>query len=66
MKQKTNTDANTNMLDLLAKAVSFTFKDDKTSPGIVSELRNGKWYASVVRYTKGFAKDKQIAFKSTR
>jgi hypothetical protein len=66
MKQKTNTNTNTNMLDLLAKAVSFTFKDDKTSPGItVSQIKDGTWYASAVRYKKAFAKgEKEVAFKA--
>lgn len=48
------------LLDKLTKAVSFQFKDDKTSPGItVSALRKG-YYCSVVRYTGAIAKGKVV------
>lgn len=48
------------LLDKLTQAVSFQFKDDKTSPGItVSALKKG-YYASVVRYSSAFAKGKTV------
>ena len=53
------------MIELVAKALTWKFSEDKTAPGVVvSQLRNGAWYASAVRYKKGWAKDKQIAFKA--
>jgi hypothetical protein len=48
------------LLDKLTKAVSFQFKEDKTSPGVtVSALKKG-YYASVVRYTGAIAKGKVV------
>ena len=41
------------LIDKLATAVSFKFKDDGTSPNVtISKLRH-KYYCSVVRYAKG-------------
>lgn len=48
------------LLDTLIKAVSFKFKEDKTSPGVtISRLKHG-YYASVVRYESAFAKGKSV------
>lgn len=48
------------LLDKLAKAVSFKFKEDKTAPGVtVSVLKKG-YYCSVVRYSGAFAKGKVV------
>lgn len=48
------------LLDKLTRAVSYQYKDDKTSPGVtVSALRKG-YYASVVRYSEAFAKGKTV------
>lgn len=48
------------LLDKLAKAVSFKFKDDKTAPGVtISVLKKG-YYCSVVRYSGAFAKGKEV------
>lgn len=48
------------LLDKLTKAVSYQFKEDKTSPGItVSALKKG-YYCSVVRYTGAIAKGKVV------
>jgi hypothetical protein len=45
----------------LSKAVSFAYKEDATSPGVVvSHLKNGQVYVSVVRYSTKFAKGKQV------
>jgi len=42
------------LLVSLSKAVSYTFIKDGTCPGVVvSTLRNGSIYASVVRYGSG-------------
>jgi len=41
--------------------VSFAFKEDSTSPGVVvSSLKDGRVYASVVRYGTKFSKGKQV------
>jgi hypothetical protein len=43
------------LIDKLANAISFKFKEDGTSPGLtISKLRNG-YYCSVVRYPSGGA-----------
>lgn len=52
------------LMNKLLKAVSYQFKDDKTSPGItVSSLKHG-YYASVVRYEGSFAKGKVVVCKA--
>ena len=48
------------LLDKLTKAVSFQFKDDKTSPGITISSLKKDYYASVVRYSEAFAKGKMV------
>jgi len=50
-----------NLLSQLSQAVSFSFPDDPTRPGIViSSLKDGQVYASVVRYGAKFVKGKQV------
>lgn len=42
------------LLSSLIRAVAYTFNEDATRPGvIISSLRDGSVYASVVRYGKG-------------
>jgi hypothetical protein len=55
------------LLDKLTKAVTFTFKEDKTAPGVtVASLRNGgQYYCSVVRYDGAFAKGKKVVCSAT-
>jgi hypothetical protein len=49
-----------NLIDKLASAVSFKFKEDGTSPNVtISKLRHG-YYCSVVRYGKSGASFKKI------
>jgi hypothetical protein len=48
------------LIDKLATAISFKFKEDATSPNLtISKLRHG-YYCSVVRYTKGSAPKNKI------
>lgn len=48
------------LIDKLATAISFKFKEDATSPNLtISKLRHG-YYCSVVRYTKGAAPKNKI------
>lgn len=48
------------LMEKLAKAVSYQYRDDKTAPGlVVSSLKKG-YYCSVVRYSQAFAKGKQV------
>lgn len=57
-----------NLLENLSKAVSYTFRKDGTRPGVlVSTLRNGHIYASVVRYGsgEGFKSGKMVVCKCT-
>jgi len=45
----------------LSKAASFAYKADGTCPGVVvSSLKDGQVYASVVRYSAKFPKGKQV------
>lgn len=45
------------LMDKLIKAVSYKYSEDKTAPGIVvSSLKRGQYYCSVVRYSQAFAK----------
>jgi hypothetical protein len=49
------------LLVKLSKAASFAFKTDGTSPGVVvSHLKDGQVYVSVVRYGAKFAKGKEV------
>ncbi len=49
----------------LTKAVSYRFADDKTAPSvIISELKKGGYYCSVVRYGGPFARDKKVVCKA--
>jgi len=60
---------NNNTQDLLLKltdAVCFKFKADLTHPSvIVSKVKYG-YYVSIARYTKAFAKDKEVVCKATQ
>jgi hypothetical protein len=52
------------LIDKLTQAVTYKFRDDKTSPGVVvSALKKG-YYCSVVRYGGAFAKDKKVVCNS--
>jgi len=52
-----------NLLDKLIKAVSYTYRDDKTAPGLtVSALKKG-YYCSVVRYDGAFGNGKVVVCK---
>ena len=52
------------LIDKLVKAISFKFREDKTSPSLqISFLRKG-YYASIVRYTLPIAKGKIVAYKT--
>lgn len=49
----------------LMKAVSYTFKEDSTRPGVLfSVLRDGSFYASVVRYGGEFPRGKKVVCKA--
>lgn len=55
------------LLKKLSKAVSYTFRKDGTCPGVlVSTLKDGTIYASIVRYGSGdgFKNGKMVVCKS--
>ncbi len=53
------------LMEKLTKAVTYKFGDDKTAPSIiVSELKKGGYYCSVVRYGGPFARDKKVVCKA--
>lgn len=57
-----------NNLNKLSRAVSYAYKEDAICPGIViSTLKNGSVYASVVRYgnDEGFRNGKKVVCKCT-
>jgi hypothetical protein len=52
------------LLDKLTKAISYTYQDDKTAPGLtVSALKKG-YYCSVVRYDGAFGAGKVVICKA--
>lgn len=52
------------MLEDIVKKIAENFPDDPSQPSLVlSVLKNGKYYGSVVRYTESFGGGKQVAFK---
>jgi hypothetical protein len=52
------------LIDKLTQAITYRFRDDKTSPGlVVSALKKG-YYCSVVRYSEAFAKGKVVVCKA--
>lgn len=54
------------LLGQLTKAVSYAYKKDGTSPGVlVSNLKSGKVYASIVRYGKDFPNGKKVVCNVT-
>lgn len=53
------------ILDKLTKAVSFSYKEDKTMPGVtVAALPKGQYYCSIVRYTDAFGRGKEVVCSS--
>lgn len=53
------------LLGLVTEAIQFKFSSDPSSPGVlVSKLRNGETYVSVVRFMAAFGKDKEVAYKA--
>lgn len=49
------------LIDKLADAVSFKFKEDATSPNVtISRLKNGHYYCSVVRFAKNGGVQKKV------
>jgi hypothetical protein len=56
---------NISLLDLVAKALTYKYNDDPTAPSvIVSQLKNGDWYSSAVRYLKPFGGERKVVFKA--
>lgn len=54
-------DSEESLLTQLSAAVSFFYKEDAICPGIViSTLRNGQIYASVVRYNSAWVSHKKV------
>lgn len=54
------------LLKTLTKAVVFKYQNDPTTPGVtVASLRNGKFYASVVRYDGAIATGKKVVCNAT-
>jgi hypothetical protein len=59
--------ANTSsLLESLAEAVSYTFKDDAVKPGIVSSKIKDGFYASIVRYGSLYPKGKLVVCKTVQ
>jgi len=52
------------LLSDLSKAVSYTFRKDATCPGVlVSTLKDGSIYSSVVRYGSKYKSGKKVVCK---
>lgn len=55
------------MLEEIVKKIAENFPDDPSQPSLVlSALKNGKYYGSVVRYTESFGGGKQVTFKTMK
>lgn len=53
------------MMGLITDAIQFKFAGDPSSPGLlVSKLKTGEMYVSVLRFKSAFGKDKTVVFKS--
>jgi len=53
------------LIALITDAIQYKFKGDKTAPGLtIAKLRNGEMYASVVRFSAPFGKDKMVEYKA--
>jgi hypothetical protein len=53
------------LLAQLTRAVSYAYKQDATSPGVlVSSLKDGSVYTSIVRYASSFPKGKKVMFNA--
>jgi hypothetical protein len=53
------------LLELITAAVQFKFASDPSAPGVlVSKIRNGNIYVSVLRFMSPFGKDKEVAYKA--
>ena len=54
------------LLDLLVTAVEYRFPNDPSSPGvIVSKIKNGRYYVSIVRYTEAYGQGKTMIHQAT-
>lgn len=53
------------LMNLITEAIQFKFASDPSSPGLlISKLKTGDRYVSVVRFKSAFGKDKVVAFKA--
>lgn len=54
------------LIDKLTKAISYKYREDKTSPNLtISVLKEG-YYCSIVRYKGPFNDTKEVVCKATR
>jgi hypothetical protein len=54
-----------NLLQSIMEAVQFKFPNDPSAPGVlVSRLKNGEIYVSVVRFKAAFGKEKTVQYKA--
>jgi hypothetical protein len=53
------------LLQSIAEAIQFKFPGDPSAPGIlVSRLKHGEMYVSIVRFKAAFGKEKVVQYKS--
>lgn len=65
MKTKSNKPTVEELIKLITEAVQFRFGDDPTAPGLlVSRLKKGGVYVSVLRFEKPFGAGKKVAYKA--
>lgn len=54
------------LIELITAAIQFKYKSDPSTPGLlISKLKNGSFYTSILRFQKPFGKEKKVAFKTT-
>lgn len=62
---KNNSISIESMMDLITDAIQFKFAGDPSSPGLlVSRLKTGEMYVSILRFKSPFGKDKTVVFKA--
>lgn len=53
------------MLERMIDALCEQFAEDPSTPSVVlSKLKNGQYYGSLVRYTEAFGQGKQVLYKT--
>ena len=53
------------LIEKLTEAISYKYREDKTSPGITISLLKSGYYCSIIRYGGTFGNSKEVVCKTT-